>query len=103
MLKWLDFLILQPLCLGLCRDATSIRNEHVQQVHPYRAFPVDRLEAAVKAIPLESFPVVERELAAFGYPHRYWCEPKATYHLEVDLSGVCVNQPNGLLSLQLIY
>ena len=74
--KWLDCLILQPPCLGLCRDATNKRNEHVQQVHPYRAFPVDRLEAAVKAIPLESFPVVEQELAAFGSPHRYWCDPK---------------------------
>ena len=74
--KWLDFLILRPLCLGLCRDATNRRNEHVQQVHPHRAFPVDRLEAAVKAIPLESFPVVERELAAFGCSHRYRCEPK---------------------------
>ena len=26
----------------------------------------------MKAIPLDKFPVVERELAAFGSPHRYW-------------------------------
>ena len=100
--KWLDFLILQPLCLGFCRDATNKRNEHVQQVHPYRAFPVDRLEAAVKAIPLESFPVVEQELAAFGSPHRYWCEPNPDTISKSDISGVCVNQPTGLLLLQLI-
>lgn len=55
-----------------CRQATLKRSDHVLEAHPYRAFPVDRLEAAVKAIPLESFPVVERELATFGSPHRFW-------------------------------
>ncbi|CAL5224335.1 g7007 [Coccomyxa viridis] len=54
------------------RQATLKRSDHVLEAHPYRAFPVDRLEAAVKAIPLESFPVVERELATFGSPHRFW-------------------------------
>lgn len=41
--------------------------------HPYAAFPVDRLEAAVNAVPLDSFPVVEREAAVFGPAYKFWC------------------------------
>lgn len=46
---------------------------HVQENHPYASFPIERLEAAVQAVPLDSFPVVERELAVFGAPQRFWC------------------------------
>lgn len=40
--------------------------------HPYKPFPIDRLEAAVNSVPLENFPAAERELAAFGSAYRFW-------------------------------
>ena len=55
-----------------CREVTQKRTAHTQEVHPYSAFPIERLEAAVTAVPLDSFPVVDRELAQFGAPHRFW-------------------------------
>jgi hypothetical protein len=45
----------------------------MRAAHPYAAFPIERLEAAVRAVPLDSYPVVERELADFGRAYRFWC------------------------------
>lgn len=55
------------------REVSDRRMRHVQENHPYASFPIERLEAAVQAVPLDSFPVVERELAVFGAPQRFWC------------------------------
>ncbi len=55
------------------REVAERRMRHVQENHPYTAFPIERLEAAVRAVSLDSFPVVERELAVFGAPQRFWC------------------------------
>ena len=60
------------MCNAL-REVSDRRTRHVQENHPYASFPIERLEAAVQAVPLESFPVVERELAVFGAPQRFWC------------------------------
>lgn len=74
------------------RIATQVRNEHTRNAHPYRAFPIDRLEAAVKAIPLEEFPVVERELAGFGSPHRFWCVAHVLSSLRIGSLLPCTLQ-----------
>ena len=34
-----------------CREVTQKRTAHTQEVHPYSAFPIERLEAAVTAVP----------------------------------------------------
>ncbi len=57
---------------GARRDAQLAQEEHKRLVHPYQAFPVDRLEAAVAAVPIDDFPVLERELAMFGPAYRFW-------------------------------
>jgi hypothetical protein len=44
----------------------------MRQQHPYAPFPVDRLAAAVEAVPLDSFPVVERDAAVFGPAYKFW-------------------------------
>lgn len=56
-----------------CRNVQLEAEEHKKTVHPYAPFPVERLEAAVTAVPLEAFPAVERELACFGPAYRFWC------------------------------
>ena len=59
-------------CEHACREVTRIRTAHTQEVHPHSAFPIERLEAAVTAVHLASFPVVDRELAKFGAPYCFW-------------------------------
>jgi uncharacterized membrane protein YgcG len=48
--------------LSLCCS----QQEHLNDVHPYKPFPLEQLEAAVAAVPLESYPRQERLLAQFG-------------------------------------
>jgi hypothetical protein len=49
------------------------KEDHMRIKHPYKPFPIDRLEAAVSAVPLDAFPAAERELTTFGRAHRFWC------------------------------
>lgn len=44
----------------------------MRERHPYAPFPIDRLQAAVEAVPLDSFPVVERDAATFGPSYTFW-------------------------------
>lgn len=43
---------------------------HREDAHPYAPFPLDRIEEAVKSVPLSSYPDSERPLAQFGTPAR---------------------------------
>ncbi|BDA46842.1 probable 5'-3' exoribonuclease 1 at N-terminal half [Coccomyxa sp. Obi] len=54
------------------RALEATRAEHMRLQHPYAPFPIDRLEAAVRAVPLESFPVVQRDAAVFGPAYKFW-------------------------------
>ncbi len=56
----------------MCRALEASRGEHMRLQHPYTPFPIDRLEAAVRAVPLESFPVVQRDAAVFGPAYKFW-------------------------------
>ena len=56
-----------------CRTVQLEAEAHKKTAHPYAPFPVERLEAAVTAVPLEAFPTLERELASFGPAYRFWC------------------------------
>ena len=76
-----------------CREVTQKRTAHTQEVHPYSAFPIERLEAAVTAVPLDSFPVVDRELAQFGAPHRFWSACRHT-HASACMSRCCSCSPS---------
>ena len=40
--------------------------------HPYQAFPVERLEAAVAGVPLDNFLPADRQLLGFGSPQWFW-------------------------------
>ncbi|KAK9807716.1 hypothetical protein WJX72_007062 [[Myrmecia] bisecta] len=44
---------------------------HEQESHSYVPFPVERLEAAVAAVPLDAYPPAQRVLAEFGRSHRF--------------------------------
>ncbi|CAL8471458.1 g11000 [Coccomyxa elongata] len=54
------------------RALDASRGEHMRLQHPYTPFPIDRLETAVRAVPLESFPVVQRDAAVFGPAYKFW-------------------------------
>lgn len=51
------------------------QHEHLYEAHPYRPFPTEALEAAVAAVPLESYPEQERKLAQFGREFVYFRAP----------------------------
>ena len=51
------------------------QHEHLYEAHPYRPFPTEALEAAVAAVPLESYPQQERKLAQFGREFVYFRAP----------------------------
>ena len=59
--------------MPLRRDIEDARFKHVLAAHPYEGFPIDRIEQAVAAVPLQSYPDSERHLLGFGVSHAYWC------------------------------
>ena len=63
---------LTPTLVPLRRDTEDARFKHVLAAHPYEGFPIDRIERAVAAVPLQSFPDSERHLLGFGVSHAYW-------------------------------
>ena len=55
-----------------CRKADAARFTHMVKEHPYQAFPVERLEAAVAGVPLDNFLPADRQLLGFGSPQWFW-------------------------------
>ncbi|KAL4857574.1 5'-3' exoribonuclease 2 [Chlorella vulgaris] len=60
----------------LLSQVSRIQQEHLNDVHPYKPFPLEQLEAAVAAVPLESYPRQERLLAQFGREFVYSRAPE---------------------------
>lgn len=58
-----------------CPCCCCSQHEHLYEAHPYRPFPTEALEAAVAAVPLDSYPEGERRLAQFGREFVYFKSP----------------------------
>lgn len=54
-----------------CRSLRSKKESHMNAAHPYSPFPVERLEAAVAAVPEEAFAADEAALNRFAQPYLF--------------------------------
>ena len=55
------------------RVASQAKARHMHEAHPFEIFPIERIEAAVQAVPPALFPEHERRLLHFGPAFCYWC------------------------------
>ncbi|KAK9803810.1 hypothetical protein WJX73_001771 [Symbiochloris irregularis] len=86
------------------RQAFKAQDEHNKAAHPFRPLPIDRIEAAVQAVPASQYPPHERRLMHFGPSYRFWAlEDKGgagAQPIDLKIHSLDSGRPAEMFSLQ---